>query len=147
MDAGLLTANKIKSVERLGLNLKLGKFDELFKLVGILNQSDPKQIYLKDAENIFKFRYKKDKNENYLYNILITQILQREIRKAKNTAEIIIKNEKIPNQNIYISKAAIELYLTNINGAKKAINNAKLLENSEDNQDLINTLDKIINFF
>ena len=147
MDAGLLTANKIKSVERLGLNLKLGKFDELFKLVGILNQSDPKQIYLKDAENIFKFRYKKDKNENYLYNILITQILQREIKKAKNTAEIIIKNEKIPNQNIYISKAAIELYLANINGAKKAINNAKLLENSEDNQDLINTLDKIINFF
>ena len=60
MDAGLLTANKIKSVERLGLNLKLGKFDELFKLVGILNLEVIRNKFILKTQRIYlSLRYKK----------------------------------------------------------------------------------------
>ena len=38
--------NRIK-VELLGSYLREGKFENLFDLVGIINQSDPQQIYLK----------------------------------------------------------------------------------------------------
>ncbi len=71
-------ANKISKVELLGQFLRKGEFKKLFNLVGILNQSDPNQIYLKDAEKIYYQRYREDKNLKDLYNILICQILQRE---------------------------------------------------------------------
>ena len=38
--------NKIAKVEILGNYLRKGEFEKLFNLVGVINQSDPKQIYL-----------------------------------------------------------------------------------------------------
>ena len=70
-------ANKISKVELLGDFLRKGQFEKLFNLVGAINQSDPKQIYLKDAEEIYSQKYRDDKNIRYLYNVLICQILQR----------------------------------------------------------------------
>ena len=62
----------------MGKFLKNGEFDNLFNLVGLVNQSDPEQEYLKDAEKIFKYRYELDKsNIKNLYNIAISQILQK----------------------------------------------------------------------
>ena len=45
-------ANKIAKVELLGDFLRKGEFEKLFNLVGVINQSDPAQIYLKEAEKI-----------------------------------------------------------------------------------------------
>ena len=50
--------------------LKSGEFDKLFNLVGLVNQSDPDQEYLKDAEAIFKYRYELD-NSNILFTVCI----------------------------------------------------------------------------
>ena len=68
----------------MGAFLKLGEFDKLFNLVSLVNQSDPSQEYLKDGEQIFKYRYKSNKrNINYLYIIAISQILQRNLLKLQ----------------------------------------------------------------
>ena len=143
-DESLLMANKIKKVEELGLNLKSGRYDDLFQLVEILNQSDPKQVYLKDAEDIYKIRYKMSQNKNYLYNVLISQILQRKVNEAKKTTDILIKNHENSNQNIYISQAVINLYLLKINDARSSINIAKTLSNSVNNDDIVQTIDNIL---
>ena len=147
LNKSFLMANKIEKVKQLGLNLKFGRFDELFKLVEILNQSDPKQVYLKDAEDIYMIRYAIDKNEDDLYSILISQILQRKINDAKNTSNLIIKNNKNFNQNIYITQAVINLYLLNIRDARLSINTAKSLSNYKDNDDIVKTIDKILSIF
>ena len=54
-------ANKISKVELLGDFLRKGEFEKLFNLVGVINQSDPKQIYLKDAEKIYLQRFHDNK--------------------------------------------------------------------------------------
>ena len=38
--------NKIDELEKMGEYLKIGEFDKLFALVGLVNQSDPNQEYL-----------------------------------------------------------------------------------------------------
>ena len=144
-DESFLLANKIKKVEKLGLDLKFGRFDDLFNLVEILNQGDPKQVYLKDAEDIYKIRYEMNKNENDLFSILISQILQRKVNEAKNTTDLLIKNYGNSNQNIYISQAVINLYLLKIREARLSINNAMSLNNSEKTDDIIKTIDNILN--
>ena len=55
-------ANKISKVELLGDFLRKGQFENLFNLVGVINQSDPKQIYLKDAEKIYSQKFIDNKN-------------------------------------------------------------------------------------
>ena len=60
-------ANKISKVELLGNYLKKGEFEKLFNLVGVINQSDPKQIYLKDAENIYLQRYRDNEKIQIIY--------------------------------------------------------------------------------
>ena len=140
-----LMANKIEKVKQLGVNLKVGAFDELFKLVEILNQSDPKQIYLKDAEEIYGIRYGMNQQEDDIYSVLISQILQRKIKEAQNTTNIIINNHRNLNPNIYISKAVINLYLLNIKEARSSINNAQRLSHLINNDDIIKNIDDIIN--
>ena len=75
--------NRISKVELLGSYLRKGEYKNLFNLVGIINQSDPKQIYLRNAEIIFKQRYKDNKNLNDAYSILISQILQQKVFDAE----------------------------------------------------------------
>ncbi|WP_075506968.1 ArnT family glycosyltransferase [Prochlorococcus marinus] len=94
-DNGEFQINKIKELEKMGNYLMTGDFDKLFNLVGLVNQSDPDQEYLKDGENIFKYRYKYDKNDYvYLYKIAISQILQKKSIEAANTLKEIMKYEK-----------------------------------------------------
>ena len=57
--------NKIKIVEDLGILLKNGKFDKLFNLVSLLNQSDPAQNYLKHSERIYNYKYSKTNEKGY----------------------------------------------------------------------------------
>ena len=53
----ILMENKIDKVSLLGNLLRKGNFDQIFNIVGVLNQSDPKQNYLRSSEVIFQQRY------------------------------------------------------------------------------------------
>jgi len=115
-------ANKISKVSLLGDYLRKGEFKKLFNLVGIINQSDPKQIYLKDSEKIFYQRYLEDKNLKNLYNVLICQILQRHVASAEKTINQILDSD-YSNGNAQLTKAIINIYLLDKKDAKIALNN------------------------
>ena len=135
--------NKISKVAYLGELIKNGKFEELFNIVGILNQSDPDQNYLIDAEEIFLERYKEDKNISDLYSIFISQILQREINKADKTLDLILKKD-ILNGNTYLAKSVVNIYLLKIYEAKESIAKSKTLEKSNESREIIKTIERFI---
>ena len=141
--------NKIQELENMGNFLKNGDFDNLFNLVGLVNQSDPSQEYLKDGEQIFKYRYKSNKrNIDYLYNIAISQILQRKATEAANTLREISNLDKT-NSNLYLAKAVVDIYNFNPRQAEKNINLASKFNNDQNLYSTINsikTISNIINF-
>ena len=136
----ILMTNRISKVELLGNYLRKGEFKNLFDLVGIINQSDPKQIYLKEAEKIYTQRYK---DNNYLgnqYSILISQILQRKVNEAKATMNSILKEDP-NNGNAYLAKAIINVYLFDKKHARSAINKAKKLEKSPESNEILKSIE------
>ncbi len=132
--------NKISKVETLGDFLRNGEFEKLFNLVGVINQSDPKQIYLKDAEKIYTQRYNDDQNVKDLYNVLICQILQRKVDNAEKTINLILKKD-FSNGNAQLTKSIINLYLLDKNDARFSLNKAKILEKSEESNEIINIVE------
>ena len=137
--------NRISKVEDLGMYLKNGEFKSLFDLVGIMNQSDPKQIYLKNAERIYMQRYNDEKNLDNLYSILICQILQKKVNEAQNTINLILQSDN-KNGNAHLAKSIISIYLFNKKEARIAIENAKLLEKSKESNEIIKTIEGITLF-
>tara|TARA_Y100001978_G_scaffold97382_1_gene87278 strand:- start:103 stop:1470 length:1368 start_codon:yes stop_codon:yes gene_type:complete len=138
-------ANKISKVELLGDLLREGEFQRLFNLVGIINQSDPKQIYLIDAERIYSKRYQESKNLKDLYNILICQILQRNVTSAEKTIKQILDSD-YSNGNTQLTKAIINVYLLDKKDARIALNHAKTSEKSKESDEIINIVEGLINF-
>tara|TARA_B100000963_G_C22625933_1_gene672366 strand:+ start:174 stop:1580 length:1407 start_codon:yes stop_codon:yes gene_type:complete len=144
----ILMANKINDVKKLGRYLKDGEFEKLFNLVGVLNQSDPSQIYLADSERIYMQRFKETGNLDDLYNILISQILQRKIKNSKNTIENIVSIDN-NNGNAFLTKAVINIYLIKPSDALKAIKKAKKMPQSIESIKITKTVEgiaKILNF-
>ena len=126
--------------------LRLGEFDKLFNLVGVVNQSDPDQEYLKSAEKIFKYRYQLNNNNyDYLYKIAISQILQRKSIEAANSLKEIMKYEK-NNSNLYLAKSIVDIYNFNPRKADKNIQMASKLNNDENLISTINSIKLISNF-
>ncbi len=144
----ILMANKVDKVKELGIYLRNGNFDEIFNLIGVLNQSDPKQTYFKNAEYIFQERYKQKNEINYLYGILISQIIRREIDLANNTLDKIIKLENL-NGNNYLTKAILNIYEFKLKEARVSINKLKYDDMYKSNQTLkiSNYIDGLINIF
>ena len=138
-------ANRISKVELLGDLLRKGEFKRLFNLVGIINQSDPKQIYLIDAERIYSKRYQENKNLKDLYNILICQILQRNVTSAEKTIKQILDSD-YSNGNTQLTKAIINVYLLDKKDARIALNHAKRSEKSKESDEIINIVEGLINF-
>ena len=132
-------ANKISKVELLGDFLKKGEFKKLFNQVGIINQSDPKQIYLKDAEKIYSQRYRESKNLKDLYNILICQILQRKVVSSEKTINQILDSD-FSNGNAQLAKSIINIYLFDKKDARIALNNAEIFEKSKESDEILNVL-------
>tara|TARA_B100001027_G_C16143647_1_gene274836 strand:- start:270 stop:728 length:459 start_codon:yes stop_codon:yes gene_type:complete len=130
-------ANKISKVELLGDFLRKGKFEKLFNLVGVINQSDPKQLYLKDGEKIYSQKFSDNNNIEDLYSILICQILQRKISSAEKTINLILKTD-YSNGNAQLVKSIINIYLLDKKDARSAINNAKIFPKSEESSEIIN---------
>lgn len=140
----ILFENKIDKVKLLGKDLREGNFEKLFNLVGILNQSDPTQVYLKNAEIIYSYRYKKDKIIEDIYGVLISQILQRKIYEANETINKILMVDS-NNGNAYFIKTIINIYLLNSDKAEKALKISKQLPKSEETNNIIYIADGIIN--
>ena len=130
-------ANKISKVELLGDFLRKGQFEKLFNLVGAINQSDPKQIYLKDAEKIYSKKYSNNNDIKNLYNILICQILQRKVRSAEKTIDLILKTD-YSNGNAQLVRSIINIYLLDKKDARSSLNSAKILQKSEESSEIIN---------
>ena len=144
----ILLTNRINEVKFLGYFLKNGQFEKLFNLVGVLNQSDPSQIYLKDSEKLYEIRYKENKKLEDIYSILISQILQRKIRNAENTIQEIIYFDK-NNGNAHLTKAIINIYLLNPSEALMSLKNAKNLKISNESKEILKIaegLAEILNF-
>ena len=128
-------ANKISKVELLGDFLRKGEFEKLFNLVGLINQSDPEQIYLEDAEKIYTQRFRESKDLKYLYNVLICQILQRKVDNAEQTINLILEKD-FSNGNAQLIKSIINIYLFDQKDARIAIKNAKISEKSEESAEI-----------
>tara|TARA_B100000989_G_scaffold116771_1_gene85953 strand:+ start:1379 stop:3775 length:2397 start_codon:yes stop_codon:yes gene_type:complete len=135
-------ANKISKVELLGEFLRKGQFEKLFNLVGAINQSDPKQTYLKDAEKIYSKKYSYDKNIKNLYNILICQILQREVDSAEKTINLILKTD-YSNGNTQLAKSIINIYLLDKRDARSSLNKAKISKKSKESSEIIKVVESL----
>lgn len=134
--------NKISKVRLLGNYLREGKFDNLFNLVGIINQSDPKQIYLKEAEKIFFQRYRDNKNINDLYSLFISQVLQKKAAQAEKTINLILKKD-YNNGNAHIAKSIINVYLFDGKSARFSINEAKKYKKSQESKQILNIVESL----
>ena len=141
-DNPILMTNKISKVELLGKYLREGKFKNLFDLVGIINQSDPKQNYLKDAEKIYSQRYEDNKKIQDLYSILISQILQRKVLKSEKTLDLIMRFDR-NNGNAYLAKSILNIYKLDGRNARIFINKANSLEQSSEGDEILKILDGI----
>lgn len=140
----ILMENKIRQVDKLGQYLKKGEFEKLFNLVGILNQSDPKQRYLENSELIYKQRYEETRELNHLYNVLISQILQKKVKNALVTVNNIL-NFDFTNGNTYLTKSIINTYLMKPREALEAINKAKMYNRSSESEPIIEILEGVVN--
>ena len=140
----ILLENKIDKVNYLGYLLKNGNFEELFNLVGILNQSDPKQRYLESSEKIYKHRFNENKNVDNLYALLVSEILQKKIKSANDNIDNIIKINP-DNKNLYLVKSIIKMYLLNPKQSFQALQNYKLLNYDNSNQEIVEVLEKTLN--
>ena len=129
-------SNRISKVELMGIYLRKGEFKNLFNLVGIINQSDPKQIYLKDAEKIFMQRYKESKEIKNLYSILISQVLQKKVINAEKTINLILESDK-ENGNLFLAKSIINIYLLDRKDARLSLNKAKSIEKSLESEEVL----------
>ncbi len=138
-------ANKISKVELLGNLLRKGEFEKLFNLVGLINQSDPAQNYLKDAEKIYFQRFNDNEKINDLYNVLICQILQRKVDSAEKTINLILEKD-FSNGNAQLAKSIINLYLLDKKDARSSLNKAKIYNKSEESAEIINIVEGLTYF-
>ena len=93
---------------------------------------------------VYKKRYEENKNIDYLYNVLISEILQRKVKNALITVNDILSIDKV-NGNTYLTKSIINAYLIKTKTAKDALNQAKIYSKSHESEEILNTLEKILN--
>ena len=144
-----LEINKLEEIEKMANFLREGDFDSLFSLVGLINQADPEQNYLKDAELIFKERLRLNENNyQYLYKIAISQILQKKARQASATLEKLIQFDQ-KNSNLYLAKSIVEIYNFDPKEARLSIQNSKKFNkniNLLPTIETVNIISEVLNF-
>lgn len=140
INSSTLSNNKIEKVTLMGKYLQEGEFDKLFKMAGLINQSDPDQKYLENAEIIFKNRLDlKSTNIDDLYALAISQILQKKAYDAKITLERILLKDA-SNANTYFAKSIVEIYRFDFKNALESLNRSI---NFNKNKELDKTLEEI----
>jgi len=124
-------ANNQTNVLKMGTLLREGKFNDLFNLVGLINQTDPKQKYLRDAEIILEERLKNDPEDiNNLYAIVISQILQKKAFQASKNLDKIIKIDNY-NASAYLAKTITNIYMFNLISAENNLSKFIKLNNDD----------------
>ena len=120
-------ANRVTELEALGPLLRQGQLDILFSRVAILNQSDPEQTYLTDAEAILTARLRQNPNTiNDLYSLAVAQALQRHATEASQTLERIVTLDP-GNPYAWIGLGVVELYRFRPNTSQAALAHAAKL--------------------
>jgi len=105
-----LALNRVAELEALGPLLRQGQFDPLFDRIGLLNQSDPDQVYLADGEAILRARLQQQPgNLNDLYALAIAQALQRHAGDAALSLRQLQRLDP-GNPNALIGLGVVELY-------------------------------------
>ena len=94
----------------MGELLRGGQLDELFALVGRINQHDPEQSYLADGEAILNARLQRDPgNLSLLYPLALAQALQRRAdAAAASLGRITVLDPG--NATAHLGLSAVELY-------------------------------------
>ena len=101
---------RVAELEALGPLLRQGQFDPLFDRIGLLNQSDPDQVYLADGEAILRARLQQQPgNLNDLYALAIAQALQRHAGDAALSLRQLQRLDP-GNPNALIGLGVVELY-------------------------------------
>ena len=140
----IFKANNQNNVLKMGSLLRQGRFNDLFNLVGLINQTDPSQKYLKDAEIILQERLKNDSNNlNNLYAIAISQILQKKALQASNTLDSIIEIDEY-NPSAFLAKTITNIYSFNLISAEKNLLNFIRLNNDDNLTYISNQLHNIL---
>lgn len=101
----------------------IDEFGHLFSEIGRINQYDPIQDYLSVAEKTITYRLSRENNLDYLYTLLLSQVLQQKVNQAIKTAFLLVKeNPDNPYNHAYLSF----LYLYDWRGkqGEKAIDKA-----------------------
>ena len=122
-----LADNRVLAVQAMGELLRQGRFDPLFDQVGLLNQSDPDQVYLADAAAVLKARLQRDPtNLNDLYALAVSQALQRQAGDAALSLQQLLRLDP-GNPNPLIGLGVVELYRFHPWAAQAALNQAAAL--------------------
>jgi len=133
-EPGALASNRVALLRSLGQQLRRGELDDLFSKVGQLNQSDPEQVYLANAEAILRARLQQTpKNLNDLYGLALAQALQRHAGDAAQTLQQ-VKRLDPTNPNALLGLGVVELYRFRPIAAQSALDQAAKM--SPDNSTL-----------
>jgi 4-amino-4-deoxy-L-arabinose transferase-like glycosyltransferase len=136
-----LAENRVLAVQAMGQLLRRGHFDPLFDQIGLLNQSDPDQVYLVDAEAVLRARLQRDPaNLNDGYALAVAQALQR---KAGDAALSLRQLHRLDpgNPNALLGLGVVELYRFNPWAAQAALDQAAGLMPAENpSQPTLHTL-------
>ena len=131
---GALASNRVALLRSLGGQLRRGELDDLFSKVGQLNQSDPEQVYLANAETILRARLQQQPgNLNDLYGLALAQALQRHAGDAAQTLQQ-LKRLDPTNPNALLGLGVVELYRFRPAAAQSALDQAAKM--SPDNSTL-----------
>ena len=79
-----------------------------------------------------------------LYNVLICQILQRKVDIAEKTIDLILETD-FSNGNAQLTKSIINIYLLDKKDARFFLNNAKILDKSEESAQIIDIVESLTN--
>ena len=144
---GSLAVNRIEELSIMGNKLKEGNIENLFAKVGQINQGDPEQIYLKNAEVIFKTRLSRKPNDlDNLYGLALSQTLQKKAKEASLTFQkicLLDSANKIP----FIAKGFVDLYSFQPKSALTSLNKAESLNSDPELIDTIHILKLIATIF
>jgi len=75
-----------------------------------------------------------------LYNVLICQILQRNINSAEKTINLILESDYSCG-NAKLAKSIINIYLLDKKDARFSLNKAKIYKKSEESSEIINIIE------
>lgn len=122
-NAELISSNReldlVTQISKLAPNLSKGieGLDPIFADIGRINQYDPDQDYLQVTEKAMQYRLQTEDNLDYLYTLLLSQVLQQKVNDAIATAQKLV--EKNP-ENAFNHGYLTFLYLYDWRGKEGA---------------------------